>query len=257
MLRSLCREHRSLQDELTEIRNQMHALDHAYMKDDRCYKRLDAKLKFIQKQEKINKKDIEKTIKNDKELSSKVENITAIKGVGLISVATVISETNGFAQVEKQGQLVSYAGYDVVEKQSGKRQGKTRISKKGNSHIRRVLHFPALNVVRYGSEPFASFHKRLMDNGKFKMQAYTAVQKKLLVLMWALWQKNERFDPGHINPNLKQTKKETENNSRDNTLKENSTSTEVNVLRKIVSGKPETSLFENKVNELLIEVDGK
>ena len=75
--------------------------------------------------------------------------------------------------------------------------------------------------------------------------------------MWALWRKNERFDPGHINPNLKQTKKETENNSRDNTLKENSTSTEVNVLRKIVSGKPETSLFENKVNELLIEVDGK
>jgi transposase len=257
MLRSLCREHGSLQDELTEIRNQMHALDHAYMKDDRCYKRLEAKLKFIQKQEKINKKDIEKTIKNDKELSAKVDNIIAIHGVGLISVATVIGETNGFAQVEKQGQLVSYAGYDVVEKQSGKRQGKTRISKKGNSHIRRVLHFPALNVVRYGSEPFASFHQRLMDNGKLKMQAYTAVQKKLLVLMWALWRRNERFDPEYINPNLKKTKKETESNSGDNTLNENSTSTEVNVPRKIVSGKPETSFFENKVNELLIEVDEK
>ena len=257
MLRSLCREHASLQDDLTEIRNQMHALDHAYMKDDRCYKRLEAKLKFIQKQEKINKKDIEKTIENDSELSTKVDNITAICGVGLISVATVIGETNGFAQVEKQGQLVSYAGYDVVEKQSGKRQGKTRISKKGNSHIRRVLHFPALNVVRYGTEPFASFHQRLMNNGKLKMQAYTAVQKKLLVLMWALWRKNERFDPKHINPNLKKTKEETESNSGDNTLKENSTPTEVNVLHKIVPSKPETSFFENKVNELLIEVDEK
>ena len=256
MLRSLCREHVSLQDDLTEIRNQIHAMDHAYMKNTRSYKRLEAKLKFIKKQEKINKKDIEETIENDKELSTKVENITAINGVGLISVATVIGETNGFAQVEKQGQLVSYAGYDVVEKQSGNRQGKTRISKKGNSHIRRVLHFPALNVVRYGTEPFVSFDQRLIDNGKLKMQAYTAVQKKLLVIMWALWKKNERFDPKHINPDLKKDIEEQESNPGDsNTIKENSTSTEVNVLHKIDSGLPEPSFFESKVNELLIEVD--
>jgi transposase len=258
MLRSLCREHVSLQDDLTEIRNQIHAMDHAYMKNTRSYKRLEAKLKFIKKQEKINKKDIEETIENDKELSTKVENITAINGVGLISVATVIGETNGFAQVEKQGQLVSYAGYDVVEKQSGNRQGKTRISKKGNSHIRRVLHFPALNVVRYGTEPFASFHQRLIDNGKLKMQAYTAVQKKLLVIMWALWRQNERFDPKHINPDFKKGIEEQESTPGDsNTIKENSTSTEVNVLHKIDSGLPEPSFFESKVNELLIEVDEK
>jgi transposase len=257
MLRSLCREHASLQDELTEIRNQLHALDHAYMKDDRCYKRLEAKLKFIQKQEKINKKDIEKTIKNDEELSSKVDNITAIYGVGLISVATVIGETNGFAQVEKQGQLVSYAGYDVVEKQSGKRQGKTRISKKGNSHIRRVLHFPALNVVRYGTEPFASFHQRLMDNGKLKMQAYTAVQKKLLVLMWALWRKGERFDPKYVNPNLERIQKGKKSYSDDKPLKENNTSTEVDVLHKIDPGLAKPSFFDDKSNELSEKVDEK
>jgi transposase len=257
MLRSLCREHVSLQDDLTEIRNQIHAMDHAYMKNTRSYKRLEAKLKFIKKQEKINKKDIEETIENDKELSTKVENITAINGVGLISVATVIGETNGFAQVEKQGQLVSYAGYDVVEKQSGNRQGKTRISKKGNSHIRRVLHFPALNVVRYGTEPFASFHQRLMDKGKLKMQAYTAVQKKLLVLMWTLWKKNERFDPKHINPNLKKTQEEKKSNSGDKPLKENNTSTEVDVLPKIDSGLSEPSFFDNKISKLSIEVDEK
>ena len=258
MLRSLCREHASLQDDMTEIKNQIHALNHAYMKDDRCYKRLEAKLKFIQKQEKINKKDIEDVIKKDKDLSAKVANITAIKGVGIISVATVIGETNGFAQVEKQGQLVSYAGYDVVEKQSGNRHGKTRISKKGNSHIRRVLHFPALNVVRYGAEPFVSFHQRLMDKGKLKMQAYTAVQKKLLVLMWALWRKNEKFNPKHINPNFKKDIETQESQSNgSNTIKENSTSTEVNVLHKIDPSLPESSFFENKVNELLIEVDEK
>lgn len=66
-----------------------------------------------------------------------------------MSVVTVIAETNGFALIKNQRQLVSYAGYDVVENQSGKRAGKTKISKKGNSHIRRILHMPALNAVRY------------------------------------------------------------------------------------------------------------
>ncbi|MCA1760209.1 MAG: IS110 family transposase, partial [Bacteroidales bacterium] len=33
--------------------------------------------------------------------------------------------------------------------QSGKHVGKTKISKKGNAHIRRILHMPALNVVNF------------------------------------------------------------------------------------------------------------
>lgn len=50
----------------------------------------------------------------------------------------------------------------------------------------------AFNVVKY--EPrFSSFYNRLIANGKTKMQAYVAVQKKLLVLIYALWKKDEAF----------------------------------------------------------------
>jgi len=38
---------------------------------------------------------------------------------------------------KNQRQLVSFAGYDVIENSSGKHRGKTKISKKGNAHIRR------------------------------------------------------------------------------------------------------------------------
>jgi transposase len=56
-----------------------------------------------------------------------------------MSAVTVIAETNGFTLFENSKQLVSYAGYDVVENQSGKRVGKTSISKKGNYRIRRII----------------------------------------------------------------------------------------------------------------------
>ncbi|MCG8319976.1 MAG: transposase [Cytophagales bacterium] len=138
---------------------------------------------------------IEKLIGEDVDLSSRVEKILAIKGVGLKTIAVLLAETNGFATFENQGQLVSYAGYDVVKKQSGKRSGKARMSKKGNDHIRRAMHMPAFGVVRNQVTPFASLYERLTAKGKKKMQAYVAVQRKLLILIWTLWRKNEPYDP--------------------------------------------------------------
>lgn len=73
-----------------------------------------------------------------------------IKGVAQTTLAVLLGETNGFALMENTSQLVSYAGYDVVEDQSGKRAGKTKISKKGNSRIRRALYFSAITAVAVG-----------------------------------------------------------------------------------------------------------
>ena len=101
--------------------------------------------------------------------------------------------------ITSQSQLTSYAGYDVVENQSGSRAGKTRISKRGNSHIRHALHFPSLNVVRYELDVFSNLYERVYEATKIKMKGYVAVQRKLLCTVYALWKKNEAFDPKYIN----------------------------------------------------------
>ena len=36
---------------------------------------------------------------------------------------------------------------------------------------------------------------RVYDRTKIKMKGYTAVQRKLLTLIYALWKRNEKFDP--------------------------------------------------------------
>ena len=81
----------------------------------------------------------------------------------------LISETNEFEMFENQRQLVSYAGYDVVQNQSGKQEGKTRISKRGNNRIRRALHMLALQVVKYEQKPFSDLYNRVFERTKIKM----------------------------------------------------------------------------------------
>jgi len=76
----------------------------------------------------------------DVELMEKVKMIAdSVKGLGVLTVLTVVAETNGFHDFSAAKQLVSYSGYDIVENQSGKFIGKTRISKKGNIHVRANL----------------------------------------------------------------------------------------------------------------------
>jgi len=134
-------------------------------------------------------------LKND-DVFRKVSQICEIKGVAELTVAIVISETYGFELFENAKQLVSYAGYDVVENQSGQRQGKTKISKKGNSRLRRAMHLPAFNVKKH--EPvFRNLYDRTFEKHKIKMKSYVAIQRKLLTTIYALWKNDEEFDTNY------------------------------------------------------------
>ena len=80
-----------------------------------------------------------------------------------MTVATILAETNGFVLFKSIAQLISYAGYDIIENQSGGHTGKTKISKKGNSRIRRTLHMPAFNMIRYEVGNFKPFFDRISE----------------------------------------------------------------------------------------------
>lgn len=194
-LRTLTRELESLHQTKTVLNNQLHALSYTQFESKSTQKRLQSMIKLLEKQIESIQKEVGQLVELDPELKRKLGHITQIKGVGLMSAVTVIAETNGFTLFENSKQLVSYAGYDVVENQSGKRVGKTSISKKGNHRIRRILHLPSFNVVRYEGGVFKSFFDRLINNGKKKMQAYVAIQKKLLVLMYTLWKNDTPYQP--------------------------------------------------------------
>jgi transposase len=196
-LRLLTRQHQRLQELKTQSLNQQHALAASQFTDLFIVKQIDNLIALYDKQLADIKDAIEQLLQQDEPLKVKVVRLTAIKGLGLLSIATLVAETNGFTGFDNQRQLVSYAGYDVVENQSGKRVGKTRISKKGNSRIRRILHMPALNAVRFQEPICEALYQRVMERSGIKMKAYVAVQKKLLILAFALWNSDTEYDPNY------------------------------------------------------------
>jgi transposase len=194
-LRALTRHHQSLQELKTNVNNQLHADLHSIYSSRTVIKHLKKLIAGIEKQLEEVEQEIHRHLYSHEETAQKIDHIIAIKGLGYMTVAAILAETNGFALFRSIPQLVSYAGYDIVERQSGDRKGKTRISKKGNSHIRRAMHLPAFNMVRYDVGDFKPFFERILKKHNQKMKAYVAVQKKLLVLIYTLWKKGEVFKP--------------------------------------------------------------
>lgn len=193
-LRALTRHYQSIQEMITAVGSQAEAM-HAGMHQIAPVLESNGVIRAeLKKQLKATLRAISAHLASEPAMAEKVRHLTAIDGVGELTVAVVLAETNGFALFENGAQLVSYSGYDVVENQSGAHSGRTKISKKGNGRIRRALHMPSLCVVTAGVKVFEDLYERVYERSGFKMKGYVAVQKKLLVILYTLWKKNEPFD---------------------------------------------------------------
>lgn len=193
-LQQLTRERLQIVQERTMVKNQLHAEDTEAFPNTSSLKRLKARINFLTKQELEIKIEINKLIHLDETIKASIKNICSIPGVGELTAITVLAETNGFELIKNKKQLVSYAGLDVVEKQSGTSvKGKPKISKKGNRNIRSAMHLPALSAIKH-TEHYKAIYARLVSTSGIKMKGVVAVQRKLLELIYIVYKTKKAFD---------------------------------------------------------------
>jgi transposase len=114
-LRLLTGQHQRLQELKTQSTNQQHALAHSAFDNGFIAKQL-AKLVGVYEQQLASLEEaIAQLIDEDPLLKPRFQRLLAVTGLGLLSIAVLVAETNGFEGFANQRQLVSYAGYDVVE----------------------------------------------------------------------------------------------------------------------------------------------
>ncbi|MFD2727821.1 IS110 family transposase, partial [Hyunsoonleella rubra] len=192
-LKALSRERSALLKDRTMERNRQEAINSSNSSNKKADKRRLRRLELINEQLKAIEQEMRELVSNNATLNKRIKHLESIPGVSFISAATVVGETLGFESISSAKQLASYAGYDVVLRESGNFRGKTRISKKGNSHIRAVLHMPSMACIRC-NPTLRQFYNRLKPRKAKPLVALVAVQRKLLVLMFALWKNEQNYD---------------------------------------------------------------
>ena len=197
-LKQLTRERGQLIDERTVLKNQLHAEQTEAEPSKKSIERMKKRIALLDKQGKEITEELKALIKIDAEVQQLILLVCTLPGISLLTAATVLGETNGFDLIRSKRQLTSYAGLDVKEKQSGTSvKGKPRISKKGNKHLRKAMHMPALAAIRH-DERFKAIFARLVSRHGIKMKAAVAVQRKLLELIYILYKTGKPYDKDYF-----------------------------------------------------------
>ena len=113
------------------------------------------------------------------------EYLMSMKGVGTMTTAVILSETGGLAQYSCARAVLKLAGLNLYQNSSGQYQSGRHISKRGRSQLRRALYMVAVQHAKRGW-PLYPYYAALVERGKPKTVALTAVCCRLVRLLYAL-----------------------------------------------------------------------
>lgn len=139
-----------------------------------------------------------------------VEAYQALRGVALLTAVTFVAEIGDVRRFESPRQLMAYLGLVPCESSTGERVRRGRITKAGNTRVRRVLiegawtyRFPArmsrLLQERQAKLPqivrtiawkaqvrLCARYRRLMAAGKRQTVVTTAIAREMAAFLWAI-----------------------------------------------------------------------
>jgi transposase len=134
-------------------------------------------------------------INNHPTLKRQSQLLDSIPGIAETTAALLLSEITDITQYRSARQAAAYAGLVPRERQSGSSvRGRTRLSKIGNTRLRRALYFPAITALRC-SPFFQAWAKGLGQRGKSKMSVICAVMRKLVHVAYGVLKTGQPFDP--------------------------------------------------------------
>jgi transposase len=143
-----------------------------------------------------------KLVEADRELVKRFKLLVSIPGIAAVSALQILSELQTLAPEMTVRQWVAYCGLDPVHEVSGTSVHKpSRISRAGNSHLRRALFMPTLSAVRFDPH-IRSFHLALKQRHKTGLQALLAVERKLVHAIFGIFKSGKPYDGSLLFPHL-------------------------------------------------------
>ena len=121
--------------------------------------------------------------------------MTSIKGIRDKTAANFLVEMGGdINQFERSGKIIAMAGLDPAVYQSGKHEGKGKITKRGNRHLRRVIWMMTTRVIQY-SDVFKIYYLKRRKEGLPYKKAVLATAHKLIRVIYAMLTQRTTFCP--------------------------------------------------------------
>ncbi len=119
----------------------------------------------------------------------------SIPGAGKLNAIALVTifHRGAFASADA---FISFIGLDIRVRESGKFKGKSKLSKRGEAEIRRLLFCATQSARSY--PPFDAFYQKQLEKGLTKIATKVTLARKLARIAFALMTKQQSFKKQEI-----------------------------------------------------------
>jgi transposase len=142
-----------------------------------------AMLRSLERQIAALQEHIDKVVAASSELGAKMELLCSIPAIGKVTAQTVLAELP--PDIQKAREAAAYAGLTPQRNESGQKQGRARMSKTGNPHLRFAFYMPAVSG-RTSNGRLKALAARLEQKGLAKKQIIGACMHLLMRLCFGV-----------------------------------------------------------------------
>jgi transposase len=112
-----------------------------------------------------------------------IEILTSIRGIGEKSATNFLADLGGGITLYKSyKQVIAMAGINPSVQQSGKYEGLSKISKRGNRHLRRIIWLMAVKAIQFNNYFRTYFQKRSEEGLIYKKAVLSTAHKLIRVI---------------------------------------------------------------------------
>lgn len=134
----------------------------------------------------------------DKGLNKNFELLNSITGIGKVTAYQLIITTENFTRFDDPRKFASYGGIAPFGNQSGKFQGKSKVSKLANKRIKSLLDICARSAMVHDAE-LRLYYQRKVAEGKNERSVRNAVRFKLLTRIFSVIRNQSPFQKKYYN----------------------------------------------------------
>jgi len=127
-----------------------------------------------------------------------------VPGVGLIRAVTLFAYLDTPWRFARPKKLWKYCGIGLLRRASGTdrrgrpKPGTLQLAYQVNRRLKDVVAGASLSAIRQGNNVFSEYHQRLLGKGIYAANAWHAVARKMLTVLWGMWKTGGRFEPGYV-----------------------------------------------------------
>ena len=193
-LQSLTHRVAQLDKEVIRERSRLHAARRAGPHTRPVQQDIQAHIAQLQRRLERMRSRAYRVVNNDPQLADDARIVKTAPGFAELSATKLLAELSSLPEDMTPKQWVAHAGLDPRPCESGSSlRSPRRISKQGNVRIRRALFMPALVAIQRDAN-VSAYYEKLLKKGKAKLQAITAVMRKLLHALWGMLHHRQEWE---------------------------------------------------------------